>query len=84
MIVQVVSSILRVFKVDYPNNDDERTLSGIRDEIKDVVFSASRRYLQIHGEYSKALMALIEHWHQYNAKEALEAYNKHKDESDRP
>ena len=63
MIVQVVSQILKVFKYDHPNNEDDRVLAGIRDEIKDIVFSSSRRYFQIHGEYSKALMALIENWH---------------------
>lgn len=46
--------------------------------------AAARRYIHIHGESSKALFSLLEHWHQYNAKEALEEYMRRKDEVDRP
>ena len=46
--------------------------------------AAARRYIHIHGESSKALLSLVEHWHQYNAKEALEEYMRRKDEVDRP
>ena len=46
--------------------------------------AAARRYIHIHGESSKALLSLLEHWHQYNAKEALEEYMRRKDEVDRP
>ena len=48
------------------------------------MLAAARRYFQIHGESSKALLALLEHWHQYNAKEAFEEYMRRKDEVDRP
>jgi hypothetical protein len=56
----------------------------VRDEIKDIVLGAARRFNQIYGENSKALLALLEHWHAYNAKEALSEYVRRKDEAERP
>ncbi len=38
----------------------------------------------MHGEYSKAIMQLVEFWHSFNAKDVVEEYMNRKDEEERP
>ena len=46
--------------------------------------STNRKYLQLHGTLSKALLHLFEFWHPYDALQVMTAYIQSKDEEERP
>ena len=39
----------------------------MNDEIKQVVLKTNRRYKQMHGKESRALLSLLEFWHSFEA-----------------
>ncbi len=56
----------------------------LNDHLRLVVLEANRRYYQTHNDYSKALLQILEFWHQFDAVKVLDEYIKEKAEEERP
>lgn len=63
---------------------DDPSKPQLNEQIRDSVLEASRKYHQMHGDYSKALMQIIEFWHSFNAKDVIEEYMRRRDEDEKP
>ncbi len=64
------------------NNDT--LYKPLNEHLLPVALEANRRYFQTHHDYSKALLQVLECWHQFDAMKAHDEYIKEKAEEERP